>query len=58
MKKNIAPPKSSGPTTKRSEHLNVAEAQEYHFKNNFKEMIETLEEEMKNALKKLRNKPK
>lgn len=58
MKKNIAPPKSSGPTTKRPEHLNVAEAQEYHFKDNFKEIIETLEEEMKNVLKKLRNKPK
>lgn len=58
MKKNIVPPKSSGLTTKRPEHLNVAEAQEYDFKNNFKKMIETLEEEMRNALKKSRNKPK
>lgn len=58
MKKSIVPPKSSGLTTKRPEHLNVAEAQEYDFKNNFKKMIETLEEEMRNALKKSRNKPK
>lgn len=53
IKDNIAPPKSSDPTTKRPEHLNVTEAQEYDFKNNCKKMIEALREEMKNCLKEI-----